>query len=71
MELLKEQIICVQFSFKVGQMATETCRVLREAYSDVLKMEELQQMMMSSLADLLRSGTPVDHMNNVILEIIT
>jgi hypothetical protein len=34
MELLREQIICVQFSFKVRKMATETHRVLREAYSD-------------------------------------
>jgi hypothetical protein len=34
MELLKEQIICVHFSFKVGKTATETHNVLHEAYSD-------------------------------------
>jgi hypothetical protein len=34
MELLKKQLICVQFTFRVGQMATETHCVLREAYSD-------------------------------------
>jgi hypothetical protein len=32
--LLKEQIICVQFSFLVGKTASETHNVLHEAYSD-------------------------------------
>jgi hypothetical protein len=65
-ELVKEQKrICVKFCFKVRTTAAETHNMLCEADSDdassqmmtyewfnVLKMEELQWMMMSCLANL-------------------
>jgi hypothetical protein len=64
MESVKEQRICVKFCFKVGKPAAEatTCCVKLTAMmpqitqltydSKVLKMEELQWMKMSSLANL-------------------
>jgi hypothetical protein len=60
---VKEQRICVKLCFKVGKTAAET-HMLREAYGDdasskmtvngsnILKMEELQWMKMTVMANL-------------------
>jgi hypothetical protein len=34
MELVKEQIICIKFCFKVGKTDAETHIILHEAYGD-------------------------------------
>jgi uncharacterized protein YjaG (DUF416 family) len=65
MELVMEQRICIKSCIKVRKAAAETYSMLHEACGDdalrqrqptngsnVLKIEELQWMMMSNLAEL-------------------